>query len=259
MKNRTNLFKAALRSGAPQLGIWNTIPGFAVPEMLAGAGFDWVLIDTEHTPVDVAEVATTLQAIAQFPDVSALVRPVANDPVVIKRLLDVGAQTLLVPMVDTPEQAAAAVAATRYPPEGMRGMGLTTRAAGFGRVANYVQAAADEICVIVQVESKTALDNLDAIARTPGVDAVFIGPSDLSASLGYPGNAGHPEMQAVIDATLARLHDLGMPTGIITLDPDAADRYLAAGVDFVAVGIDLAILRANVDALRQRFAGRSKH
>ncbi|KAJ57509.1 hypothetical protein ACMU_03105 [Actibacterium mucosum KCTC 23349] len=253
MEMHKNLFKAALKSGTQQLGMWNTIPGLAVPEMLAGAGFDWVLIDTEHTPVDMAEIVTALQAIGQYPNVSALVRPVANDPVVIKRLLDVGAQTLLVPMVDTPEQAAAAVAATRYPPEGVRGMGLTTRAAGFGRVANYVQAAATEICVIVQVESVTALNNLDAIAATPGVDAVFIGPSDLSASMGHPGNPGHPDVQATIDTAFARLHAMGVPTGIISLDPEAAKRYLAAGVGFVAVGIDLAVLRQNIDALRAQF------
>jgi 4-hydroxy-2-oxoheptanedioate aldolase len=248
-----NLFKARLKAGQSQLGIWNTIGGNTVPEMLGGAGFDWVLIDCEHAPIETVEVLAALQAIGQTPDVSAVVRPAANDPVLFKRLLDMGAQTLLVPYVQSGEEAAAAVRAMRYGPAGMRGMAGMTRATRYGKVADYYDRAEEELCLIVQVESIAAIDRLEEIATTDGVDGVFIGPSDLSASMGLRGRTSHPEVVAVIDDALARLGAVGVPAGIMALDPVEAARCIAMGSVMTAVGVDLVLLADAVARLRERF------
>lgn len=253
MKLPVNLFKAALRDRRRQLGIWNTIGGNSVPELLGGAGFDWVLVDCEHAAIEAVEVLPALQAIGQNPEVSAVVRPAANDPVLFKRLLDMGAQSLLVPYIETQEEAAAAVAATRYGPQGIRGMAGMTRATRYGKVADYFTTASQEICLVLQVETLRGIENLEAIAQTDGVDGIFIGPADLSASMGLVGQMEHPDVVAVIDAALARLGALGVPAGVMALDPDVARRYLAGGADFVAVGVDLVMLAQAVDALRGQF------
>lgn len=248
-----NLFKARLKAGESQLGLWNTIGGNTVPEMLGGAGFDWVLVDCEHAPIETVEVLSALQAIGQTPDVSAVVRPAANDPVLFKRLLDMGAQTLLVPYVQTAAEAASAVEAMRYGPTGVRGMAGMTRATRYGRVADYYTRAEDELCLVVQVETIGAIAELEAIAQTDGVDAVFIGPSDLSASMGLRGQTAHPEVVAVIEDAFARLDAIGVPVGVMALDPAEAKAYIAKSSIMTAVGVDLVMLAEAVANLRSQF------
>ena len=253
MKNPTNRFKTALKAGQHQLGIWNSISNSTVPELLAGAGFDWVLVDCEHAAIETIEVLPALQAIGQYPDVSAIVRPAGNDPVLFKRLLDLGAQTLLVPYIQSAEEAEAAVAAMRYSPRGIRGMAGSTRATRYGAVEDYFTKAEDELCLIVQVETITGMGELEQIATTDGVDGVFIGPADLSASMGLPGQISHPDVLAEIDKALAKLAELDVPSGILWLDPAEAKRFIDAGTAFTAVGVDIAVLADQVRALRDRF------
>lgn len=253
MKNPHNAFKAALKAGEHQIGIWNTIGGNTVPEVLAGAGFDWVLVDCEHSAVETIEVLPALQAIAGYPDVSAVVRPAANDPVLFKRLLDMGAQSLLVPYIETEEEAAAAVAAMRYGPRGIRGMAGVTRATRYGRVEDYFTEVEKNLCLILQIETARGIENLDAIATTEGVDAIFIGPADLSASMGLPGQTDHPDVVAQITSAFERLATLGVPSGILTLNTDEARSYIDKGSCFTAVGVDLALLVSSVTQLRGAF------
>ncbi len=248
-----NHFKAALAARRHQLGIWNTIGGNTVAETLATCGYDWVLVDCEHAAVETIEVLPALQAIAGFPEVSAVVRPAANDPVLIKRLLDFGAQSLLIPYVQSAEEAEAAVAAMRYAPAGMRGLAGVTRATRYGKVENYHARASDELCLIVQVETVEAVERLEQIAGVPGVDGVFIGPADLSASMGYPGDVSHPEVVAVIEDTITRIKAAGKPAGILTLDPVFARRCMDLGTGFTAVGVDLALLVDGATALRKHW------
>lgn len=248
-----NLFKTRLRSGAHQLGVWNTIGGNSVPELLGGAGFDWVLVDCEHAAIEAVDALPALQAIGQAPEVSALVRPAANDPVLFKRLLDMGAQTLLVPYIETPEAAEAAVAAMRYGPRGIRGMAGMTRATRYGRVENYFTTAEEQLCLVLQIETVRGMDNLEAIAAVDGVDALFIGPADLSASMGLPGQMSHPDVTAAIRSILARSMAAGIPCGILSLDPDEAKSFMEAGSSFTAVGVDLVLLADALRNLRARF------
>lgn len=254
-----NTFKQALKAGKPQIGLWSTLPSPIVSELIAGAGFDWLLMDTEHTPSDVPLMLQQLQAVAAARPRDgtggshAVVRPAWNDKVLIKRYLDIGAQTLLLPFVQTPEEAQAAVDAVRYAPQGMRGMGGSMRASNFGRDADYLAKAADEICVIVQVETGEALEQLEAIASVVGVDGVFIGPADLSASMGYPGNAAHPKMEAIIDQAMERIRTCGKASGILAADAKRAQACLNHGALFVAVGIDMLLLRMGADALASSF------
>jgi len=249
-----NRFKAALKAGRQQIGIWNSIPGMLVPELLAVTGFDWVLVDTEHTPIELSEVQAALQAIAGFPDVSAVVRPYANDTVQIKRALDMGAQTLLLPCIESRAEAEAAVRAVRYGPRGVRGVAGLTRASRYGHVENYIPRASEEICLLLQVETKAGLEALDAIAGVEGVDGVFIGPADLSASLGYPGDLNHPEVARAIEGAIRRLRALGVPSGILYLDDASNRRAIEWGTTFTAVGVDVGLLVAGARALRARYA-----
>src|SRR5688572_28580393 len=186
-----NEFKRAIRDGRPQIGLWASLCSHVSIEVIAGSGFDWLLIDTEHAPNEVPMVQSQLQAMAGG-TAAPVVRPAWNDTVMLKRLLDLGAQNFLVPYVQTAEESRAAVAATRYPARGVRGVASLHRANRFGRVNELYTRADDQICVIVQVETKLALQNLEAIAAIDGVDGLFIGPSDLSAALGYLGNSTHP-------------------------------------------------------------------
>lgn len=254
-----NTFKRAMKAGQPQIGLWSTLPSPYVSELIAGAGFDWLLLDTEHTPSDVPQMVQQLQAVAAarpregLGASHAVVRPAWNDKVMIKRYLDIGAQTLLLPFVQTPDEAQAAVDAVRYAPQGIRGMGGSMRGSNFGRDADYVAKAADEICVLVQVETGEALEQLEAIASVDGVDGVFIGPADLSASMGYPGNAAHPTMEATIDKALQRIRACGKAPGILATDPQRAQACLDKGALFVAVGMDMLLLRMGADALASRF------
>jgi len=247
-----NAFKRAILSGRHQVGLWCMIPDSFVTEALAGAGFDWMLLDTEHSPADVLTVLPQLQAAAAY-NVSTVVRPAANDPVLIKRLLDGGAQSLLIPYVQSVEEAEAAVAAVRYPPEGIRGVAGLTRASRFGRVPGYAKRAAEEICLLVQVETRKSLDVIEDIAAVDGVDGIFIGPGDLSASLGHPGELFHPEVVAAVEGAISRVTAAGKPAGVLTYDLDFARRCMALGTLFTAVGADLAILVRGVDRLAGEF------
>ena len=253
MENPVNRFKAGLREGRQQIGLWNMIAGPLVPEALSGLGYDWVVIDTEHSPTDVADVLPALQAMAAEPATSAVVRPAWNDPVLIKRLLDFGAQTLLIPYVQSAEEARAAVAATRYPPTGMRGVAGLHRATRYGRIGDYMARAHEETCVLVQVETRAALDRLEEIASVEGVDGVFFGPADLSASLGHPGQLDHPEVTEAILGGIDRLKAMGVPSGILSLDPAFAQACMARGTRFTAIGIDASLMLGAARDLLDRF------
>ncbi|WP_224816082.1 HpcH/HpaI aldolase/citrate lyase family protein [Hasllibacter sp. MH4015] len=248
-----NRFKAALKEGRSQIGLWNTIGGNTVPELLGGAGFDWVLVDCEHSAIETIEVLTALQAIGQVPETSAIVRPATNDPTLFKRLLDMGAQTLLVPYVQSAAEAETAVRAMRYGPQGMRGMAGMTRATRYGQVRDYYNRAEEELCLIVQVETIAALEHLEAIATTDGVDGVFIGPADLSASMGLRGQVNHPDVVSVIEGAFDTLKRLNVPIGIMALNPEDAKRYIALGATMTAVGVDLVLLADSIAALRATF------
>ncbi len=247
-----NEFKRALAAGRPQIGLWSSLCSNVVAEVIGGCGFDWILVDTEHSPNEVPNVLSQLQALA-VGTATPIVRPAWNDPVLIKRFLDIGATGLLIPFVQNADEARKAVAATRYPPDGIRGVATSTRAGRFGRTKAYLQKANDEICVLVQVETKTALDNLEAIAAVKGVDGVFIGPSDLAAALGHLGDPGHAEVQAAISDAVKRLKASGKAAGILTSSEADARRYLAEGYTFVAVGSDIGLLARAGEALAAKF------
>ena len=252
MEMPKNRLKAALLAGECQLGLWmSSRDGLAV-EMMAGAGFDWVLIDMEHAPNDTGAVAGLLQATAAH-DVSACVRVPWNDVVAIKRVLDVGAQTLVVPYVQSVDEARAAVAAVHYPPRGVRGVGGSTRASGFGRIADYAARAGDEICLILQLETVEALPLIEEIAALDGVDGIFIGPADLAASMGHLGQAGHPEvMEAVRDAT-RRIRAAGKAPGFLSANPENARAAREAGSQFLGIDIDTIALKRALEARLAEF------
>jgi 4-hydroxy-2-oxoheptanedioate aldolase len=247
-----NAFKRALAAGQLQIGLWCSLASPIAAEIVADSGFDWLLIDSEHSPNEIPDLLAALQAVGRG-TASPVVRPPWNDPVMIKRVLDIGAQTLLLPYVQSPDEARRAVAATRYPPAGIRGVTASGRAARYGRVKDYLKRADSEICVIAQVETRSALDELEAIATTDGIDAVFIGPADLAASLGHVGHPQHPEVQAALEDGVRRLTAIGVPAGILTANEEEARRYINWGYRFVAVGIDIALLARGADALAQRF------
>jgi len=248
-----NLFKRSLAEGRVLYGLWASMSGAYAVEAIAGAGFDWLMIDTEHSPNDLESVLTQLQVVAAYPT-QPVVRVPWNDMVTIKRYLDIGAQTLLIPQVNSADEAKAAVSYTRYPPAGLRGVGGTTRATRFGRVKGYAQSAQSEICVIVQAESQQALDNIEAIAGVEGVDGIFIGPADLHASLGFAGETRRPEIAPVIDDAILRIRAAGKAPGIIlTGDPGDVQRWVEKGLQFVAVGSDLGLLARGADALAAKF------
>jgi 4-hydroxy-2-oxoheptanedioate aldolase len=252
-----NRFKKALRDGTPLIGLWSSLSSPAATEILADSGFDWILIDTEHAPNETPMVADQLRA-ASLGTASPVVRPAWNDQVILKRLLDVGVQTLLVPFVQSPDEAARAVAATRYPPRGIRGVASVHRANRYGRVPDYFARADDEICVLVQLETRAAVDALEAIAAIDGIDGLFIGPSDLAASLGHLGNNGHPEVRQTIEKACRRAQAVGKPIGILApLEADAR-AYIQMGFAYVAVGSDVVLLRNGCDALVKMYKALSK-
>jgi 4-hydroxy-2-oxoheptanedioate aldolase len=250
MQLPVNPFKRALQQGQTQIGLWLSLGNPYCAELAAGAGYDWLLVDGEHAPNDILTFLSQLQAVAPYPS-HPIVRPVEGTPALIKQLLDIGAQTLLIPMVESAEQAAALVAATRYPPRGMRGVGASlARASRWGRVDGYLERAEDELCLLLQVETRKGLDNLDAITRVEGVDGVFIGPVDLSASMGHLGNPGHPEVQAAIESGIRRIRALGKAAGILASGEESARNYIRWGANFVAVAVDTTLLcRALADAV----------
>lgn len=237
-----NRFKTAISQGQTQIGLWLGLADGYSAEICAGAGFDWLLIDGEHAPNDLRTILDQLRAIAPYPS-TPVVRPVDKDPAKIKQLLDIGAPTLLVPMVETAEEAKALVAATRYPPKGIRGVGTAlARASGWNRDAGYTARADDDVCLLVQVENRLGLENLEAIASVEGVDGVFIGPADLAGALGHLGNPAHPEVQAIIADALKTIAHLGKAPGILAATPELTTAYRDAGAVFIAVGVDTVLL-----------------
>jgi 4-hydroxy-2-oxoheptanedioate aldolase len=247
-----NRFKRALREGRQQIGLWCSLPGAYVAEAVAGSGFDWLLFDTEHSPTDPLSVLPQLQAVEPY-DVSAVVRPASNDPVLIKRILDLGAQSLLIPYIQNADEARAAVRAMRYPPDGIRGVAGLTRATRFGRIPGYAKIAAEQLCLLVQIETEQALGNLESIAAVDGVDGVFIGPADLAASLGIAGELGNPKLIAKIEDAIRRIRACGKPAGILTPDNAFAARCIELGTLFTAVGVDAGILARGTEKLAQQF------
>ncbi len=248
-----NKFKHDLKFGPVQIGLWLGLANAYSAELLAGAGFDWLLIDGEHAPNELQGILAQLQAVAAYP-VTPIVRPPWPDHVRIKQLLDLGAQTILAPMVETGEQAAQVVAATRYPPQGIRGVGSAlARASQFNRTADYLQTANDEICVLIQIETPKGVENLADILETEGVDGVFIGPSDLSASMGHIGNPAHPDVQKVIEAAISQIVTAGKAAGILIADQTLAQKYIELGAKFVAVGTDVGLLMKSSSELAGKF------
>jgi 4-hydroxy-2-oxoheptanedioate aldolase len=248
-----NFFKSNLYLTNHQKGLWLTLADNYASEAVAGAGFDWVVIDMEHSPNDLGRVLRQLQLFEGY-KTQAIVRPLWNDHLLIKQLLDIGAQTILLPCVQTTEEAREAVSATRYPPDGKRGVSQVTRATRFGRVSNYYAQCQLEICVLVQVESVTALENVRAIAGVSGVDGVFIGPADLSASMGLSGQTGHPEVVGAVENAIRSIREVGKAPGVLTADPSLARRYMAAGSLFTGLGLDAALLARAADALVKEFS-----
>ncbi|HTN66604.1 MAG TPA: 4-hydroxy-2-oxoheptanedioate aldolase [Burkholderiaceae bacterium] len=248
-----NQFKRALAAGDTQIGLFLGLANGYSAEVVATAGFDWLLIDGEHGPNDLRSVIEQLQALAAYP-VRPVVRTVDHDAARIKQLLDGGAQTLMVPMVENAEQARALVRAMRYPPHGIRGVGTAmARAARWNGVEDYFAHADSEMCLIVQIESRAGLAELDAILQVEGVDAVFIGPSDLAASMGHLGKPGHPEVKAALEGAIAKIAAAGKAAGIFSADPAVAAAYQAMGARFLLVGVDALLLRNAAVALAAKF------
>ncbi|WP_322865014.1 HpcH/HpaI aldolase/citrate lyase family protein [Aquicoccus sp. G2-2] len=238
----TNHFKRAIARGERQVGIWHSLRDRAITEMLGDCGFDWLLIDCEHTPNSEADVLAALQALSGSAT-EPVVRPTHLEVAEIKRLLDVGARNLLVPYVQSVEEAELAAAAVAYPPEGIRGVSTGSRASRYGAVATYFTRAREEICLIVQVETQTALDRLEEIAAVPGIDGIFIGPADLAASMGHPGNPKHPDVHEAILTGMARIRAAGKPAGFLSRDQELLEEVVTAGGVFIAVDTDMALLR----------------
>lgn len=253
MQTPTNVFKRALQDQQTQIGLWVSLANPYSTEICAGAGFDWLLVDSEHAPNDVRSLLAQLHVIAGY-STQPVVRVPIGDSTLIKQYLDMGAQTILVPMVDTAEQAALLVQACRYPPGGFRGM-AGARASRWGRYPNYAHEANGQVCLLVQAETRLALENLDAIAAVDGVDGIFIGPADLSASMGHVGNPNHHEVQTAIEDGFARILKAGKAPGILTPDIALAKHYIGLGARFVAVGLDTAILVRGTQHLVAEFRG----
>lgn len=242
MPAKTNTFKKRLLAGERSVGLWMGFCDPYVAELVGRSGFDWLLIDAEHSPNDLPTIMRQLQVLDPLPSDAVLRLPV-GDTVLIKQVLDAGAQTLLIPMVNTAEQAKQLVASMRYAPNGIRGMGgALARITDFGREMDYVQTADDQMCLLVQIETREAVENLDEILAVEGVDGLFVGPADLSADYGYPGGANTPDMQDIILGTIRRITEAGKPAGIIDFDADGVRRYYNAGARYVAVGADITFL-----------------
>jgi 2-dehydro-3-deoxyglucarate aldolase len=247
-----NSFRRDLRAGRPLIGCWLSLANNITTEILGYAGFDWLLIDGEHAPNDWSTFIGQLQALKDSPS-APVVRPQWAEPVVIKRLLDIGFFNFLMPFIESAEQARSVVAATRYPPQGRRGVGTQHRSIRYGYVPDYFARVNDDICVTVQVESREGLTNAEAIAAVDGIDALFVGPQDLAAGLGHLGQPGHPEVQEAIERILAAGRSSGKPVGILAPIEADARRYLAMGMTYVAIGSDAALLRTASKGLIDRF------
>lgn len=243
-----NRFKANLVAGRRCPGLWLSLCSPTVTEIAAHSGADWILLDMEHAPNDLSMIADQLRA-ATGGAAEPVVRPPYSEPVMTKRLLDIGARTLMFPMIQTAEMAAEAVSWTRYPPKGIRGHSGTIRANGFGRNLDYLSTYEAELCVIVQVETLAAIDEIPAIAAVEGVDAIFIGPGDLASSMGHVGDVGHADVQAQIRRAVAAVHAAGKPVGILGYGETAARRYHDEGIEFVAIAGDTWLLARSMDQM----------
>jgi 2-dehydro-3-deoxyglucarate aldolase len=247
-----NRFKQDLVARKKLIGCWCSLANPITTEVLGLAGFDWLLLDAEHSPNDVLSLIPQLMALKDSAS-APVVRPPWNEPVIIKRLLDAGFHNFLVPFIETAEQARAAVAATRYPPEGIRGLSVSQRNNRYGTTPDYFAIINQHIAVMVQIESEAGVNAIDAIAQVDGVDGIFVGPGDLSAALGYIGQPNHPEVQKVIRHLFDRAHAHGKPSGILAPAEADARRYLEWGCSFIAVGSDLGLFRAATQGLRDKF------
>ena len=252
MNSCHNRFRQSLQQGETLIGCWSALGNPISTEVLGLAGFDWLVLDGEHAPNDITTFVPQLMALKGSSS-AAVVRPPCNEPVIIKRLLDIGFFNFLIPFVESEEQALQAVAATRYPPAGIRGVSVSHRSNGYGTVSDYFSSVNDNISVLGQIETQAGIDHLDAIAAVEGVDGIFVGPGDLSAALGYLGQPNHPQVQAAIRHIFERAAAAGKPSGILAPAEADARRYLEWGAKFVAVGSDLGVLRGATQALRDRF------
>lgn len=252
--SRGPAWQQAIAGERPQIGMWVATASTTVAEICAGSGLDWLLIDSEHAPNDLVTIAAQLQVVAAYP-ITPVVRPPEGDTVAIKQLLDAGAEILLIPMVESAEQARELVAATRYPPAGIRGVGSAlARASRWNRVEGYLANANDGISVLLQVESKAGLDALEDICAVEGVDGVFIGPADLAASLGYLGKPDHPDVVEVVENAIKTIVASGKAAGVNAFGEELARRYLAAGASFILVGADITLLARGSEDLAKRFS-----
>jgi 4-hydroxy-2-oxoheptanedioate aldolase len=250
----SNPFKAGLAAGVPQIGLWLGLANPITADLCANAGFDWLLVDGEHGPNDIPTILSQVQAIGSRSHV--IVRPPLGETHRIKQILDLGVQTILVPMIETAEQAAAMARAMLYPPQGVRGVGAAlARASNFGTTPAYLATANAQTCLLLQIESRAGLAALEPIAATPGVDGIFIGPADLAADMGYLGNPGAADVQAAVEDAVRRILAQGKAAGILTADRALAQRYLDLGATFVAVGSDVGLLSGATAQLRAAFAG----
>jgi len=248
-----NRFKRAIREGRAQIGLWIALADPGCAELCASAGFDWLLLDAEHGPNDLRTILAQLQAVAPY-ESHPIVRLRVGDTHMIKQVLEVGAQTLLIPMVETGEQAASLVAAMQYPPAGVRGVGAALgRSSRWNRMAQYLKQAGEQMCLLVQIETRRGVENVREIAATSGVDGVFIGPADLSASMGHLGNMTHPEVLATIERLIGEIRAAGKAPGILMGDEKLVQRYLELGCKFVAVGADTILLAQSADRTATRF------
>ena len=248
-----NLFKQRLQGHEPQIGLWLGLANAYCAELAANAGFDWLLLDGEHAPNDLRSLLGQLQAIAPY-GAHGIVRPPIGDTALIKQLLDIGAQTLLVPMVESAAQARQLVSAMRYPPQGIRGVGSAlARASRWNSIPGYLDQADEHMCLLVQIENREGLRNLDEIVRVEGVDGVFIGPADLSAAMGHRGNPGHPQVVAAIEDAILRVRQAGKAAGILSAAPGLARRCIELGANFVAVGVDTTVLMKGLQNLAGQY------
>ncbi|WP_117195486.1 aldolase/citrate lyase family protein [Rhizobium terrae] len=248
-----NHFKAALKARKPQIGLWLNMGEALTAEVAGNAGFDWLVIDGEHGPNDIRSILAQLQALAGSAS-EVVVRAPIGETWIIKQLLDIGARTLLVPMVDSAEQARELVRAVRYPPHGVRGVGAAVaRASRFNAIPDYAETAADEICLVVQAETMAAIRDLENIAAVEGIDGVFIGPADLSADMGYLGRMEAPQVQEVIEKAIATIVKAGKAAGILTFSESLNRHYLDLGASFVAVGADVTEFAGALAALARRY------
>ncbi|PCI70182.1 MAG: 2-keto-3-deoxy-L-rhamnonate aldolase [Piscirickettsiaceae bacterium] len=250
---KENNFKKALQANQRQLGAFMALADPVSAELMATTGFDWLLIDGEHGPNDIKSILAQLQALAAYP-VSPVVRMQGHDVADIKRVLDVGGQTLLIPMVESADQAKQLVQAVQYPPKGIRGMGGgLTRATRWGSISDYLEKADDNICLILQLESPEGITQLDTITNIDGVDAIFIGPADLAAAMGYIGQPAHPEVCKVVEDAIKRIHALGKPVGVYCGDPEQVKKYQSMGASFFLIGADTMLLKLAASKLVDQF------